>query len=69
MHAYCKIYYYDEPSDTEYYDSLEEAAEAFSLTIDQYRDCGRQMGDIAAVAYGSYSEKHGLKPKATQHFD
>lgn len=68
MTAYCKIYYYDEPSDTEFYESLDEAAEAYSTAIEQFQSCGRQMGDIAAIAYGSWTEKHGRKQKAITEF-
>jgi hypothetical protein len=57
MEYFVEITFYDEPSDREIFDNIEEAAEYYSQAIDNARNYGTHFGDWAQIRIGKISNK------------
>jgi hypothetical protein len=50
MVYWVRVSYYDDESDTEEYETLDEAVSAFSDALDMDHDC--VLGDVSRISYG-----------------
>ena len=66
MTYYARVSYYDEPSEIAEFDTLEEAAESYALTLDLASH--NVMGDIAGASYGKHLPNGKREVYASKQF-
>lgn len=49
---FSEVTYYDEPNEREYFDTAEEAADAYGEAIEQFFTLGHHFGDVAQIRRG-----------------
>jgi hypothetical protein len=69
---YVRVAYYDgTPSDVEFYETREEAAESCQTAIEQREQLGQQFGDCSSISWGLQHPSDGSlkKPIRRVEFD